>query len=135
MPNPAIRILASLVPCTLPVAALGAVADAGGDNWVWNLIIAVLVLVFTLASALLPLAALRQWSGPWRYIAAAPLLLLFLWAALIGSQKLINPALHPLWSLQMFAWAMLNMIYMVAAMTAKRVFIRADEQGRSDRYN
>lgn len=135
MPNPAIRILASLGLCTLPAAALGAAADVDGGNWIWSLTIVALVLIFTLASALLPLAALRQWSGPWRYIAAAPLMLLFLWAILIGSQKLINPALHPLWSLQMFAWAMLNMIYMVAAMTAKRVFIKADEQGRTDRYN
>lgn len=118
-----------LLGMTLPGSALA--ASGAGSGWGWNLLIALVVLVFTVASAALPIAALRQWTGLWRYVAALPLLFLLLWAALIVVSKLLLPGSHSLWSFEIFAWAMLNMIYMVVAMTAKRQFQKADEQAHT----
>lgn len=114
--------------CWLPSQPLLAVEAADGSAaLVWNLVIAFTVLIFTVASALLPLAAWQQWSGgPWRNAAAAPLLLLLLWGAWIVVAKLGDPGAHGLWPLEIFAWSMLNMIYMVLIMTAKRILEKAD---------
>ncbi|MEX2469643.1 MAG: hypothetical protein WD396_07805 [Pseudohongiellaceae bacterium] len=119
--------------CWLPALPLFA-AEADSAALIWNLVIAFTVLVFTVASAMLPLAAWRQWpAGPWRKAAAAPLLLLLLWVALIVVARLGNPEAHGLWPLEIFAWSMLNMIYMVVIMTAKRILDKADvEQRDSD---
>lgn len=114
------------------MTALPAAAATGSGstefNWWWNLIIALVVLVFSLASAALPLAACRQWHGPWRLAAAAPLLGLLFWLLLIVTGRLTDPPSHRLWPIEIFAWAMLNVIYMVAIMTTKRTFQKADEK-------
>jgi len=129
--HPAIRMLLSLIP---PLACLAAVplvaAESTADGaWVWDLVIASTVLIFTVASAALPLAAWRQWPpGAWRNAAAAPLLLLLLWVALIVVGRLADPEAHGLWPLEIFAWSMLNMIYMVVVMTAKRILDKADAE-------
>lgn len=96
--------------------------------WVWNLVIALIVLTATAASAALPLAALKQWRGSWRVSAAIPLLILLIWVGFIALSRLGDGQGHRLWPLEIFAWAMLNMIYMVAIMTAKRVFLKADKE-------
>lgn len=96
--------------------------------WVWNLIIALIVLAATGASAALPLAAVKQWHGSWRVGAAIPLVILAIWVALILLSRVGDGQGHRLWPLEIFAWAMLNMIYMVAIMTAKRVFLKHDEE-------
>jgi len=105
-------------------------AAVGNDTettWFWNLLIALIVLAVTMASAALPLAAVRQWTRLWRIGAAFPLLLLFIWLAVIAVSRLLSEDAHRLWPLEIFAWAMLNMIYMVVLMTAKRVFQKEDE--------
>lgn len=120
--------LASLISSPL----LAQVRDNGFTTpdaaWIWNLVIAVIVLAATAASAALPLAALKQWRGSWRVAAAAPLLLLGSWIGLIMLSRLGDGQGHRLWPLEIFAWAMLNMIYMVALMTAKRIFLKHDEE-------
>ena len=35
---------------------------------------------------------------------------------------------HRLWSFELFAWAMLNMVYMVTVMTIKRIIEKNDEK-------
>lgn len=123
--------LAALV-ALYPHTILAAASNGGSEfNWWWNLIIAMVVLVFSLASAALPLAAWRQWRGPWRFAAAAPLAGLILWLLLIVVGRATDPASHRLWPFEIFAWAMLNMIYMVAIMTSKRTFEKADQEKAS----
>lgn len=81
-----------LLALALPGGAVA--ANGAGPSYGWNLVIALVVLVFTVASAALPIAALRQWTGLWRYVAALPLLFLLLWAALIVASKLLIPGSH-----------------------------------------
>lgn len=107
-------------------------AEPREDSWAWNLAIAGIVLVFSLASAVLPLAAMKQWQGSWRIGALLPLLGLGLWAGIIVLSRLADPQSHRLWPFEIFAWAMLNMIYMVALMTAKRVFEKADQEKQAN---
>ena len=90
-------------------------------EWIWNLLIALIAVVFTLASAALPLAAMRQWKGGWSLAAAFPLGILLIWIAIISIAKLQSLESHKLWPFEVFAWAMLNMVYMVSVMTIKRI--------------
>jgi len=112
----------------LSMAASAAEAAQSSNAVFWNFIIAIIVLAATLASAALPLAALKQWPGRWRYTAMAPLVVLGLWLAIIGVSRLADPNSHRLWPFEVFSWAMLNMIYMVAVMTYKRQMDKADEE-------
>ncbi|MCG8413394.1 MAG: hypothetical protein MI746_04155 [Pseudomonadales bacterium] len=94
----------------------------------WNFVIAVIVLAVSLASAALPAAALRQWTGGWRLAAIFPLLVLALWIGIIVLSRLADSNSHRLWPFEIFSWAMLNMIYMVAVMTYKRQIDKAEQQ-------
>lgn len=123
------------ITAALTLSAIGSsswAAQAGSQDseasWWWNLLIATIVLIFSLASALLPLAALKQWYRHWRLGAALPLLGLGLWVVIIVAGRVLDSQSHRLWPFEIFAWAMLNMIYMVALMTAKRVFEKADQE-------
>ena len=97
----------------------------------WTLLIAAFVLIVTVASAVLPYSAIRQWRGAWRVAAAAPLVVLLLWLAVIIVSRVLTTDSHALWPLEIFTWAMLNMIYMVSIMTIKRMFAKADEDNSS----
>lgn len=119
-----------LLPTMSLAAATGNEAVSSGD-WLWNVLIAVMVLLVCASSAALSLAAIRQWAGNWRYAAATPLGVLLIWLLLIVLSRLIAVDSHPLWPLELFAWAMLNMIYMVALMTTKRIFEKADKESSS----
>lgn len=133
-PNPPTRLLASLAVagfCSVTLAAEATGQDSESALW-WNLLIAAIVLVFSLASALLPLAALKQWQSHWRLGAALPLLGLGLWVVIIVAGRALDPQSHRLWPFEIFAWAMLNMIYMVALMTARRVFQKADQENSAN---
>ena len=97
----------------------------------WNFVIAVIVLATLIASAALPVAALRQWPGRWRFLAMFPLATLMLLLAVIFTARLADPGSHRLWPFELFAWAMANMIYMVIVMTAKRKLDKHDAEGNS----
>lgn len=97
----------------------------------WNFVIAVIVLATLIASAALPVAALRQWPGRWRYLAMFPLAALMLLLAVIVTGRLDDPGSHRLWPFELFAWAMANMIYMVIVMTAKRKLDKHDAKETS----
>lgn len=125
-PKPQLQSLIAIV-LFMPAASLAAQAEAAQSVWFWNLVIALIVMLVTMASAALPLAALRQWQGGWFMTAAAPLAVLALWGALIFLSRLDNPNSHRLWPFEIFSWAMINMIYMVALMTYKRKVDRARE--------
>lgn len=125
-PKPLFRSLTALV-LFMPAISLAAQADTEQSVWFWNLVIALIVMLVTMASAALPLAALRQWHGGWFMTAAAPLAVLVLWGSLIFLSRLDNPNSHRLWPFEIFSWAMINMIYMVALMTYKRKVDRARE--------
>jgi hypothetical protein len=98
------------------------------SSLIWDLSIATIVLLATLASAVLPIAAIRQWPKKWRFSALFPLIVLVLWLGLIGISKAVDSSSHMLWPFEVFSWAMLNMIYMVSLMTIKRIIEKADEK-------
>ena len=87
--------------------SLGAEGAAGADEDTqavfWNFIIAVIVLATLIASAALPVAALRQWPGRWRYFAMFPLAALILQLAVIVTGRLDDPGSHRLWPFELFA--------------------------------
>ena len=117
------------LPALARAQALGGLESESG--WLWTLLIAAFVLIVTAASAVLPYSAIRQWRGAWRVAAAAPLLVLLLWLGVIIVSRAMATGSHALWPLELFAWAMLNMIYMVSIMTIKRMFAKADEDNSS----
>lgn len=111
----------------LSTSALAATANGGSSPAsTWNLAIALVVLAATAGSAVLNIAAMRQWNRNWGLVAGLPLLGLVLWCLLIVVAKQLDSSTHQLWALEIFAWAMINMIYMVTAMTAKRMFAKRD---------
>ena len=130
--NTRLRTLLTAVVMLASGTVAAQVSDANlttpDSAWAWNLVIALIVLAATAASAALPLAALKQWRGSWRIAAAIPLVILLIWVGFIALSRLGDGQGHRLWPLEIFAWAMINMIYMVAIMAAKRVFIKADEE-------
>ena len=83
--------------------------------------IALIVIIFTMASAALPVAATRQWKNAWSTAAKVPLFVLVIWILVIIVGKLQSADSHNLWSFELFAWAMMNMVYMVTIMTIKRI--------------
>lgn len=130
--KPAFSPPMALLCCAgLGLPALARAQTFGGleseSGWLWTLLIAAFVLIVTAASAALPYSAIRQWRGAWRAAAAAPLVVLLLWLGVITVSRVLATGAHALWPLEIFAWAMLNMIYMVSIMTIKRMFAKADE--------
>ncbi|MEX0963003.1 MAG: hypothetical protein WDZ52_03035 [Pseudohongiellaceae bacterium] len=115
----------TLVPVS---STASATAASSGSASAWNLVIVLIVVAATVGSGILNFAAIRQWNRNWGLVSSLPLLGLLLWSAIILTAKAIDPSSHMLWQLEIFAWAMLNMIYMVTAMTAKRMFAKRDGQ-------
>ena len=110
---------------TAVASAVGGAASAAA----WNLLIVLIVFAATAGSIVLNIAAIRHWDRNWGLVSALPILGLALWSGIILTAKIIDPDSHMLWTLEIFAWAMINMIYMVTAMTAKRMFAKRDEEG------
>ncbi|MDA9612154.1 hypothetical protein N9S63_02580 [OM182 bacterium] len=98
------------------------------DEPVWVYVIIGFVLATLACSAALPLAAIRQWSGAWKACAISPLIALAVWVGLIITAKQLDQSAHPLWMLELFSWSMLNLIFMVTAMTAKRTFEKSSAE-------
>ncbi len=121
-------LVALVVFSALSFQPIFAADDSPQALWFWDLVIALIVLAAALASAALPLAAFRHWRNNWRWGALFPFTVLLVWASIIMASKLIDADAHRLWPLELFAWAMLNMIYMVALMTTKRIFEKADAE-------
>ena len=55
------------------------------------------------------------------YRAKVPLFVLVIWMLVIIVGKIQSADSHNLWSFELFAWAMMNMVYMVTIMTIKRI--------------
>lgn len=119
----AIALFTTLLAIAPVLASAAANAEA---NPLWNGILLLVVLMATAASAALPISAYKYWTGYWKLVAAIPLLLLLGWSAWIVIAKLLQTAAHPYWLLELFAWAMLTMLYMATMLTAKRQFEKAD---------
>ncbi|MFT4748995.1 MAG: peptidoglycan/LPS O-acetylase OafA/YrhL [Pseudohongiellaceae bacterium] len=120
-------LLALLSPNSF--AAVSNLTSSQADPWFWNLVIALIVICATLASAVLCIAAYRNWPQKgWRLGALAPVGVLALMLVIIAFARLGDNISHELWPLEIFAWAMFNMIYMVGLMTTKRIFEKADAQ-------
>jgi len=125
-------LLIFLLFSTACIAAEGTADTAEETQAIfWNFVIAVIVLATLIASAALPVAALRQWPGRWRYLAMFPLATLMLLLIVIVTARLDDPGSHRLWPFELFAWAMANMIYMVIVMTAKRKLDKHDAEETS----
>lgn len=123
---PLFLLLAIVGPELLYAAQAVPPAETTAPNWGWNLLINLLVLAIAGGSAMLPVSALRQWTGQWRLCAALPLIILLIWVGIIVISKQISAEAHQLWPMEIFAWAMVTMIYMVTLMTAKRAFEKKD---------
>ncbi len=95
----------------------------------WNLLIVLFVFATSAGSVILNIAAIREWDRNWGLVSAVPIFGLIVWSGIIVTAKVIDPSTHMLWTLEIFAWAMINMIYMVTAMTAKRIFAKRDGEG------
>ncbi len=113
-------------------SAIAASANVTATSNSWNLIIALVVFAATAGSAILNIAAIRQWDRNWGLVSALPLLGLMLWGLIIVVAKQLDASAHELWTLEIFAWSMINMIYMVTAMTAKRMFAKRDDEASAN---
>ena len=110
-----------MVYCTVLSAQTELSQPVNTQPFIWNLVIALIVIIFTMASAALPIAAMRQWKNAWSTAAKVPLFVLAIWILVIIVGKLQSADSHNLWSFELFAWAMMNMVYMVTIMTIKRI--------------
>ena len=127
-PRPSLHIYYPILGLlVLSAPAVSAVtADAAEPASIWNILIALIVLAATAGSAALNIAAIRNWDRNWGLVSGLPLAGLLLWCLLIVVGISMDAGAHGLWPLEIFAWAMINMIYMVTAMTAKRMFAKRD---------
>ena len=112
-------------------SAIAASTNSADSTNSWSLIIVFLVFAATAGSAVLNVAAIRHWDRNWGLVSVLPLFCLLLWGAFIVVAKQMDESAHELWALEIFAWAMINMIYMVTAMTAKRMFAKRDDEASS----
>ena len=132
LPRPFFALVVTTILLVFSSLAAGSesrvIEAADSSEWGWNMIIAVIVIAISSASAALPIAASKQWTGNWRVSAIMPLAVLLLWIAIIVFGRLQSSDSHQLWPFEIFTWAMLNMIYMVAVMTVKRVLDKADQE-------
>lgn len=132
LPRPFVALVVTTILLVFSSLAAGSesrvIEATDSSEWGWNLIIAVIVIAISFASAALPIAASKQWTGNWRVSAIMPLAVLLLWIAIIVFGRLQSSDSHQLWPFEIFTWAMLNMIYMVAVMTVKRVLDKADQE-------
>ncbi|GIT23343.1 MAG: hypothetical protein CM1200mP40_30250 [Gammaproteobacteria bacterium] len=77
-----IRFGLLLASAAFPFSAFTAEVDldpqaaAQSAEWFWNLVISIIVITISAASAALPIAAIKQWAGRWRMAAMAPLVVL-----------------------------------------------------------
>lgn len=110
-----------MLVCTVLSAQTELSQPSNSQAFAWNLVIALIVITFTMASAALPIAAARQWKNAWSTAAKVPLFVLVIWILVIIVGKLQSVDSHNLWSFELFAWAMMNMVYMVTIMTIKRI--------------
>ena len=110
-----------MLVCTVLSAQTELSQPSNSQTFAWNLVIALIVIIFTMASAALPIAAMRQWKNAWSIAAKVPLFVLVIWMLVIIVGKIQSADSHNLWSFELFAWAMMNMVYMVTIMTIKRI--------------
>ena len=110
-----------MLVCTVLLAQTELSQPSNSQTFAWNLVIALIVIIFTMASAALPVAATRQWKNAWSTAAKVPLFVLVIWILVIIVGKFQSVDSHNLWSFELFAWAMMNMVYMVTIMTIKRI--------------
>ena len=110
-----------MLVCTVLSAQTELSQPSNSQTFAWNLVIALIVIIFTMASAALPIAAMRQWKNACSTAAKVPLFVLVIWMLVIIVGKIQSADSHNLWSFELFAWAMMNMVYMVTIMTIKRI--------------
>ena len=116
-----LHVSIGMLVCTVLSAQTELSQPSNTQTLAWNLVIALIVIVFTMASAALPIAAARQWKNAWSTAAKVPLFALGIWILVIVVGKLQSADSHNLWSFELFAWEMMNMVYMVRVMTIKRI--------------
>lgn len=132
MQSPNLRTLYSLsiggMFLLLPTLSMAATADTNSSV---NLAMILIVATAAIGSAALPVSAFKVWTGYWKLVAAIPLLFLAGWCAWIVIARLLDAAAHPYWLLEIFAWAMLTLLYMATVFTARRQFEKADNPDNS----
>lgn len=120
-----------VLPVCLFAPSLVVAATNTDTSPLWNSILTLVVIAVTAGSTALPISAYRYWTGYWKLVAAIPLLALVAWSSWIVIARLLQPTTHQYWLLEIFAWAMLAMLYMATMMTAKRQFEKAENSGSS----
>jgi hypothetical protein len=124
--NLSLTLLAGAV-LSAPVQTILAANNQAESIPLWDTVMLVIVFLTLSSSAALTVAAWRQWQRGWRLVAALPLVILVLWSGWIVGARTIDSEAHTLWSFELFAWSLLNLLYMVTALTAKRAFEKADQ--------
>lgn len=94
----------------------------------WEILIALLVIATGGSIAYLCYQAMLAWEGTWKLMALAPLVVIALWLTIILVNKLSDPASHQLWAFEVFSWAMGTTLYLVVLMTAKRAYLKAEQE-------
>lgn len=127
--HPALPVTTSvwlLLPVLAAAPSPGFAATNVASSGFWDYVLLLVVMAAVAGSAALPISAYRHWTGYWKLVAAIPLLFLAGWSSWILVAWIVQPTSHPYWLLEIFAWAMLAMLYMATMMTAKRQFEKAD---------
>ena len=86
-----------MLVCTILSAQTELSQPSNSQTFAWNLVIALIVIIFTMASAALPVAATRQWKNAWSTAAKVPLFVLVIWILVIIVGKLQSAVSHNLW--------------------------------------
>ena len=78
-----LHVSLGMLVCTVLLAQTELSQPSNSQNVAWNLVIALIVIIFTMASAALPIAAARQWKNAWSTAAKVPLFALGIWILVI----------------------------------------------------
>jgi hypothetical protein len=123
-----VRYLGGALPSAIPCTVFASAPAANSSALAWSVLISVLVVAVSVGSAVLPLSAIKHWTGAWQKSAWLPMLILLLWIVTLGLSALGEGLGGRLWALELFIWSMLTMVYMVSAMTIKRIFEKKDQE-------
>jgi len=120
----AARLIGSSLLVSPGLAYSAAVANDSPGGF-WEVIIGLFVCSVAASVAYLCYFAVRLWTGYWKALALAPLILLGLWLAFLLAVITTSLAPRPLWPVEILSWAMLTTVYLVVLFTARRTFDKA----------
>ena len=98
---------------------------------VTNMAVAILIVLSTVSAGRMSYLCALRWEHLWRFLASLPLAALAAWLGLSALHYNQFTGLSPLWSVELYAWAMASAVYLGGLLCAKaylaRTSSRADE--------